>query len=463
MFIADAERYFLTFTETPGEAQKIERICYGFAEKFSEDNPDLMDYNAACILSFLIMMCHSNLYNPNVDPRQKMTSEMFRSMAKEIKVDGQPLSPDYVKRVYDNIAAKPIAIHWSQKRKDFLKEAATANAKRKEELTKIENTKVLEEVNECLSILKEKKKQVIVEENSEREYLKISNINLIRPYLSTMWKELSAFFSILIETMPEDSDFDEVVKCAISLVKQADYFDMDQERDAFIMLFIQFSGLDLVENKELTGKNLYFIRMLVDLGYRYPDHLHKGWKILLRTVLKIDYLLSIAAGADKKARQELKDQAKNKNKQRKDIELYNCQQITTFIPKSLIDSIFKTPTVLDKRSVIDFFDSLCELARENINHRDFNEIIQRIVSVLADVTSTTRAFSDQLKFFETVSNQYVQLIIDTKDQDMALNFYCIDSLKQIIGQFLSRKETVDSDNQQVVLMPLQRAATGIQI
>jgi Sec7-like guanine-nucleotide exchange factor len=460
MFVTDAMRYFLTFTEIPGEAQKIERVCYSFAEKYAEDNPDLMDYDNLCILSFLIIMCHSNLYNPNVDPRQKMSFDMFKSMAKEIKVQGQSLQLEYVKRVYDNIVSKPIAVHWAQQRKDFLKEASSANLKRKEELTRIENTKNLEEMNEALGALKEKNKKKMQNNSSEETpYLKINNLNFMKPFLNIMWKELSAFFSILIENMAQDSEFEEVVSCAISLIRQADYFDMDQERDAFIMVFIQFSGLDLIENKELSRKNLYFITVLVELGCKYPQHLHKGWKILLNTIMKIDYLLSIAGGADKKARQELKD-AKLKNKGKKDIELSNCHEISTFVSRHLIDMIFNCPSNLDNRSVNDFFDSLGQLALERIGHRDFNDIIQRIVSVLGAVTSSNRKYEDQLVFFETVCHRYVDLIKFSKDKDQSLNFYCIDSLKQIIVQFLSRRETIETNNQQRILQPFINAAKG---
>ena len=462
MFMPVALRHFLTFTEVPGESQKIERICYAFAYKFVQDNPEEMDYDNACILAFLIMMCHSNLYNPAVDPRQKMSMDMFRSMAREIKVQGEPLNADYVKGVYENIQLKPIAVHWAQKRKEFLREASMANLKRKEELLKIENTKTLEEMNESLNSLKAiKKGKANKEENEETDYLKVYNVNMMRPFLSTMWKELTAFFSILIENMPEDSDFEEVVNCAISLIKQADYFDMDQERDAFIMVFVQFSGLDLIENKELSVKNLYFIRTLVDLGCKYPQHLHKGWKILLSTIMKIDYLLSIGAGADKKARQELKD-SKLKNKGKKDIELSNCHQISTFVPKNLIDTVFNCPSLLDSRSVNDFFDSLGQLALERITQRDFNDIIQRIVSVLGAVASTNRRYEDQLQFFETVSRRYVGLIKYSKDIDQSLNFYCIDSLKQIVVQFLSRRETIETNNQTRILQPFINAAKGSQ-
>lgn len=460
MFIPDAMRYFLTFTEIPGESQKIERICYAFAARYVEDNPELMDYDACCILSFLIVMCHSNLYNPNVDPRQKMSLDMFKSMAKEIKVEGQPLPTDYVKRVYENIAAKPIAVHWAQQRKDFLKEASSANLKRKEELAKVESIKNFEEMNEALVALKEKKKKKKSRESSEEQtYLKVNNLNLMKPFLYTMWKELSAFFSILIENMPEDSDFEEVVNCAISLVRQADYFDMDQERDAFIMVFVQFSNLDLIENKELTVKNLYFIRTLVDLGCKHPQHLHKGWKILLSTIMKIDYLLSIGAGADKKARQEQKD-AKLKSKAKKDIELHNSHQISTFVSKQLIDAVFNSPSVLDNRSVNDFFDSLGRLALERLGQRDFNDIIQRIVSVLGAVVSSNRKFEDQLVFFETVCARYVDLIRASKTKDPTLIYYCVDSLKQVVFQFLGRKETIEAGEQKRILQPLANAAQG---
>jgi Sec7-like guanine-nucleotide exchange factor len=65
--MANAMRRFFTFFDAPGEAQKIERIAYVFADKYIIDNPDVVDSESGGVFAFLMVMLHTNLYNPNVD------------------------------------------------------------------------------------------------------------------------------------------------------------------------------------------------------------------------------------------------------------------------------------------------------------------------------------------------------------------------------------------------------------
>jgi brefeldin A-inhibited guanine nucleotide-exchange protein len=57
-------RYFLALFELPGEGQKVERILEKFAQKFSEDNIKEYDSDGAYLCSFLLLMLHTNVYNP---------------------------------------------------------------------------------------------------------------------------------------------------------------------------------------------------------------------------------------------------------------------------------------------------------------------------------------------------------------------------------------------------------------
>jgi Sec7-like guanine-nucleotide exchange factor len=452
MFMPDAMRYYLTFIEPPGESQKIERICYEFAYRYYDDNPEVMTKEAACVYAFLLVMCHSNLYNPNVEQKNKMSLSMFSAMAAGVKKENNGVVPsqEYISASYQNIVDKPIAVHWAQKRKEFLQEALNASSKKKEELCKTEYAKILEELNSKISVISEKKKK---RSGPERTYLKFTNINLIKPFLSKMWKELFAFITITIENLPAEADFNEVVNCAIGMMKQADEFDMDEERDAFILVFIQFSGLDLIENRELTDKNLYFIRTLVDLAFKHAAHIHKGWRIVLNTILKIDYYMALGAGADKRARLELKEaKARAKGGNKKDIEYWNCQQITLVVKADLINNVFINSINLDQRSISDLFESLTFIALQRLGQKDFTDIIQKIVMCI-DI-NFNRPYAQELVIFDSISKNLVEIIkaCEEKKED-TYKLFCIDSLKQIISKFLVRRDTIEQGGQAVILQP----------
>lgn len=462
IFIPDAFRYFLQFLDLPGESQKIERICYKFAYQYLEDNHDLMSDDAVCIFTFLMVMCHTQLYNVNIEDKNKMSQQTFCSMASRCESTREPLSADFCTRVYQNLAAKPLAVHWAQKRRDFLNEALAANAKKKEELCKTENAKILEELDSKMDSIKEEKQKAAkkgAQAPEIRPYIKFSNMNLVKPFLSSIWKELFAFFSILIEKLPDDSDFSEVVKCSIRMMMLADLFDMDDERDAFIQVFVQFSGLDLIENRELTAKNLYFIKTLINLAESYPNHLHKGWKIILDTVTRIDYYRDLGAGANKKARLE-KAESQAKHKGKKDIESINYLNVSNLLPStsSMAETIFmNTAKLIDQRSLVDLFTSLCRIAEEKIGGRDSSEIFNKIFMCL--VINFDRSIEDLLELLETsIAKTYIKIITDLEaglhpnknDLIIAVEI----SLKQILEKFFEHRDIIAKQYQPRLLQPL---------
>ncbi len=64
--ILDSMRYFLSLFELPGEGQKVERILEHFSNKFSKANSEKYNADGAYLLSFLLIMLHTNVYNPKV-------------------------------------------------------------------------------------------------------------------------------------------------------------------------------------------------------------------------------------------------------------------------------------------------------------------------------------------------------------------------------------------------------------
>ena len=461
MFMPDAFRYILTFTEVPGEGQKIERFCMPFGEKYYNDNPDVMHLDQTGTYAFLMIQTHTFYQKFGMDS-EYTSMKFFCSQADALVAYGPLIPKEYNEAVYQNLVAKPLAVHWSQLRKEFAKEAALANAKKKEDLSKVENKKIMEELKASIESLKDKQekdremalanKQVAAQ---PQEYIAFTNVNLVRPFLSSIWKELFAFFTIIIENSTEEVVYADLVTYAIRMMKLGDLFNMDEERDAFIQVFIQFSGLDWVENKDLTPKNLFFIRVLSDLATQHKHHLHKGWRIVLNILLKLDYLTFIASGADKKDRSELKD--KTKVKPKKDIELLNAQLIGTSITTGMLGRVLMSSQSLDQRSISDFCESLALVAKDKLQMKDFQNVLIRTFELI-DVNSACRKFSDLMEIFDTLTNEFIEIIVLAESKRPDQHPYCIDSLKNLITTFLSKPNSSEGSNQQRILLPWLKLA-----
>jgi hypothetical protein len=112
-----------------------------------------------------------------------------------------------------------------------------------------------------------------------------------------LWSQFFAFFSILIENNEDPEFLGYMIETSNIMIKLADTYSMNNERDAFIFMFVQFGGLELLSNKELITKNLIFIKALMNLGFFYSKYLHSGWKYILNMAVMLVYYGTKGAGA----------------------------------------------------------------------------------------------------------------------------------------------------------------------
>jgi hypothetical protein len=136
----------------------------------------------------------------------------------------------------------------------------------------------------------------------------------------------------------------------------------------------------------------------------------------LNTILKIDFLHHIGGGADKKTRNEhLTLQSKNKaTKGKKDIELANCQEINKQFSYDKITEVYLSSQAIDRRSIIDFFESTCELALERVDQMEFFEITQKIAQCVE--LNNSRPYEEWQAIFEVISRYYILIIKRCKEK-----------------------------------------------
>ena len=135
----EAIRFFLSGFRLPGEAQKvrfpsssfviekyaytnacvflvyelftqIDRIMEKFAERFTEQNPDVFpSADVAFILAFSIIMLNTDLHNPAIKEERRMTKDGFLRNNRGI-CDGQDLPSKFLSSIFDRIKKTPISL-----------------------------------------------------------------------------------------------------------------------------------------------------------------------------------------------------------------------------------------------------------------------------------------------------------------------------------------------------------------
>jgi uncharacterized membrane protein YgcG len=121
--VDDALRLYLTGCgfRMPGEAQKIDRFITAFVHTFWQDNhgTDACPFHHADtvhLLAYATIMLNTDLHRANIDKKKgagkKMTKADFIKNLRGAD-QGEDINPDYLSRIYDNIATTPIEMEFS--------------------------------------------------------------------------------------------------------------------------------------------------------------------------------------------------------------------------------------------------------------------------------------------------------------------------------------------------------------
>jgi hypothetical protein len=104
---------------------QIDRIMEKFAERYTEQNPDVFPTaDVAFILAFSIIMLNTDLHNPAIKEDRRMTKDGFVRNNRGI-CDGQDLPEQLLTAIFDRIKANPISL----KEDDEARERAAGDAK----------------------------------------------------------------------------------------------------------------------------------------------------------------------------------------------------------------------------------------------------------------------------------------------------------------------------------------------
>jgi hypothetical protein len=90
----------------PGESQQIDRVMQAFAKKYSNDNSEISE-DAAYVISFSIIMLHTDIHNPNVV--KKITCDQWIQNTRYVK-EAQEVETDFLAGIYQRVAARKMKL-----------------------------------------------------------------------------------------------------------------------------------------------------------------------------------------------------------------------------------------------------------------------------------------------------------------------------------------------------------------
>ena len=342
--VLDSLKEFLRMFELPGESQKVERILENFAIKYVKDNPEDLNQDAVHLLSFSFMMLHTNIHNPQV--LEKMTLATYLSIGKNIKVNDTAIAPELLTQYYNSIVAEPLAVHNLERRRREIQDNLQRSYKEKQELFKVESQRLIENYASRVGQLED-----------ESDYQFVENASVLQIFLKSSWANFHGFFSNSIAKAASVESLRTLVDSTITMIRLCDVFDLETERNSFINILVQFSGLEKTFNKSLDEKNLLFIQSVMSIATKMGNNLHTGWKLVLGCLITINFYQSVAD----------KVRPKGQAAQPASMEEENALFVASHIAPEEVNRIFMETKQLNEQSIRDFLSALCELSLKEID------------------------------------------------------------------------------------------------
>lgn len=161
-----------------------------FAQKYYNYNKaPIKSATAAYTLSYLLIMLQTDLHNPQVKDKMKLTE--FSKLAKGIH-DNEDLSQEYLVGLYNRIQKEPLAIHDVVKAKKAKIEALNNNLSQKKVLFNKESEKMLE------------KGKSMIQNQKDTAFIIVTGNEYAMAVSEILWSPCLASFSLLLEGNSEE-------------------------------------------------------------------------------------------------------------------------------------------------------------------------------------------------------------------------------------------------------------------
>eukprot|EP00850_Spirogloea_muscicola_P004831 SM000021S06464 [mRNA] locus=s21:481229:489789:+ [translate_table: standard] len=436
-----AIRTFLRGFRLPGEAQKIDRIMEKFAERYCLDNPGLFKTaDTAYILAYAIIMLNTDAHNPMVWP--KMTKEAFVRLNSAGNTegtgdDGAPL--EMLERIYDSIVREEVKL------KDDNDSTSAARA-----LSKVEENRRLVTIlklgtprRRALADTKKESEEIVARTRAALKiggarrgvFHRASRRELAAPMLEGVGWPLLAAFSVTMEdsdSRPRIASCMEGFRIGIYLTK---HLAMDTMRYAFLTSLVRFTFLHAP--KEMRGKNVEALRVLLALAEHDAGSLQDTWSAILECISRLDYISStpalhptVMAAANQVSREAL---------------IASLHELAGKPTEEVYVNTIRLPS----DAVVEFFTALCGVSAEELHQvppRTFS--LQKLVEI--SYYNITRIRMVWAQIWAVLSIHFVSA---GTHGDPKIAMYAIDSLRQLGMKYFERAELAQFTFQNDILKP----------
>mmetsp|Transcript_59953 Transcript_59953/g.147342 ORF Transcript_59953/g.147342 Transcript_59953/m.147342 type:complete len:2142 (-) Transcript_59953:113-6538(-) len=499
MVFDEAIRLFLSGFRLPGEAQKIDRIMEKFAERFTNQNPDIFpSADTAFILAFSVIMLNTDLHNPSIKEERRMTLDSFLRNNRGIGENGSDLPAEFLGGIFERIKASPFSL----KEDDAAREKATetvevqllgdnggllgaglfgtSTEERKKEKFKKEREEMMAATEKLI------RRRKVRASKSESMTDSIPPSDVVKPMFDVTWGPMIGILSQVIECSNDERSIAVCLNGFVYAIRISAHNDMSLARDTFVNSLAKFTYLGSI--KEMKYKNIESIRTLMNIAITDGEYLGESWGPVLQCISQLARMRMSASGLDsdgeflqdsKKAKEAAKKKESTsksyftttKSDGSKEADDMNSQAILESISEQLIDQVFSSSVKLSGESLCHFIEQLVAVSDAEIE----GDLKGGITGVASSISGSGHGGDDGPRIFS------MQRLVEVADYNMdvrprlvwtqiweimsaffarngchrnaMVSVFAIDALKQLGLKFLEKGELAEFHFQRLFLRP----------
>ena len=281
----------------------------------------------------------------------------------------------------------------------------------------------------------------------EKKY-KIINKDEIGEYLYQLilliWKKVSVTFNIIIEESKEENIYKKGIEGIVYIIQILGLMELEQQKQTVISLICFMSNL--LQVKVITEKNIFCIKQILFLANDDYRFCKGGWNSILKIINKLHfyYLLN---SIQKNERDEYIKKLKNLA-----IEKDNLQKLSNLFTPNDYEKIFNKSFYFDYDTFIEFIKSMCEIARKEFIDNGLTKtfFLQKIVETAENNIFSNKKIIKINQVWKILSHFFVKVGSLNNSEN---SITCIDSLRQLVSKFLTKKECNENKFQNELFKP----------
>lgn len=380
-----AMRNFLNTFRLPGEGQVVERCLEAFSQcYFKEVESTAHIYaneDAVYLLAYAVIMLNVEMHNPAFAFRERMAETMFISSLSSTNGTGD-FPTDILTGVYHDIKGNEIKMEGDDqiyrdplsdfppssltltKKKQIVYDDDTKKAYKREKLTF--NRSMIQYTKKC-----------------EPQMFNAQSRAHIGEMFKTTWEHFQSVACDLLKRFDDEPTIELCLSIFKSCIHIAARFELDSQRDAFVVSLSEFSKLNkknvinIVDQFNptippqliLNQKNMDCMRLLLQISEREGDYLRQSWQHILQCISELERLRIFASS------EPAQDEKKQHRRSNSTIEPLNVYQHLTAVIKrnmktSMIDAVFLNSVKLNNDAFSHFSEALCKISDKELSEEE---------------------------------------------------------------------------------------------